>query len=76
MSKINVVEEMLGRHSDAEVVEHLERIMAGVVKNYRIALEKNAPEILWGNLGDIEFVYSTLLAIRKRDQERLAQVKE
>lgn len=76
MSKVNIVAEMLDKHTDPEIIEHLYRVMSGVVKNYRVALEKNSPEVLWGNLGDIELVSSTLAALHKRDEARLAQSAE
>lgn len=73
MAKVNLVSDLLKNHSDAELIEHMYRIMGGTLKNYKIALDKNAPEILWGNLGDIEQVASILNAMNKREQERLAR---
>ena len=73
MSKINVVPELVDRHSDQEITEYLYRIMAGVIKNYRVSLEKGDSTILWANLADLEQVTSVLQAVNKRNQERLAQ---
>lgn len=73
MAKINPVAEMLQTHSDSEIIEHLYRLMVGVAKNYKVSVEKKAPEITWASLGDIDSVLSVLQAMYKRDQARLAQ---
>lgn len=76
MAKVNMVGEMVQNHSDEEIIEYLSAVMAGVAKNYRTALEKNQPEVLWGNLGDISLVSTTLRTLHKRNQERLANRAE
>lgn len=69
---INMINEALDKHNDAELIDHMATIMAGVVKNYKVALEKNQPEVLWGNLGDISQVTGMLRAMKRRNDERLA----
>lgn len=76
MSKVNVVGELLQNHSDEEIIEYINGVMAGILKNYKIALEKENSDILWANLGDVSLVSSTLRAIHKRNQERLANRPE
>lgn len=76
MAKVNVVNEILERHSDPEITEYLFRIMTGVVKNYKAALDRGDASILWANLGDLERVASMLQAVYRRDQDRLAQTLE
>ena len=73
MSQINIVGEMLEKHSDQEVIAYLDSIMTGLLKNYKTALEKNQAEVLWGNLGDISLVASIVRAMKKRDDAREAQ---
>lgn len=70
MAKINLVAETLERHTDQEVIEHLSKVMLGVVKNYKVAFEKGDSSVLWGNLGDLELVTSMLSAMNKKNQER------
>lgn len=76
MAKINIEAELLERHSDPEIIEYLYRLMAGVCKKYRIALEKGNTDVLWVSIGDIEQAASMLQALYKRDQARLAQSQE
>ena len=70
---INIVNELINNHPDEEIIAHLDSVMTGVVKNYKVALEKNQPEVLWGNLGDISQVASILRALKKRNEAREAQ---
>lgn len=74
--KVDIIGEMLSKHTDPEIIEHLYRCMIGVVKNYRIALEKGNAEALWASLGDIEQASAILGAMHKRNEERLAQVEK
>lgn len=70
---INIIGEIIERHSDEEIVAHLEKIVAGVVKNYTVALDKGNSDILWANLGDLTQVASILRGMRKRNEAREAQ---
>lgn len=76
MAKVNLVGEALTNHSDEEIIEHLSNVMAGVLKNYKIAVEKSDPVLLYANLGDISQVASILKGLHKRNQERLANKPE
>lgn len=70
---INVVGELIEKHSDEEIIAHLDKIVAGVVKNYTVALDKGNSDILWANLGDLTQVASILRGMRKRNEAREAQ---
>lgn len=70
---INVVGELIERHSDEEIIAHLDKIVAGIVKNYTVALDKGNSDILWANLGDLTQVASILRGLRKRNEAREAQ---
>lgn len=74
--KVNITTELLNNHSDEEIIEHLSSVMAGVLKNYKIAVEKSDPVLLFANLGDISQVASVLRGLHKRNQERLANRPE
>lgn len=76
MAKINPITEMMQTHSDPEIIEYLYRLMVGVLKNYKNSVSSKTPEMTWASLGDIENVVSTLQAMYKRDQARLAQAQE
>lgn len=70
---INIIGEIIERHSDEEIIAHLDKIVAGVVKNYTVALDKGNSDILWANLGDLTQVASILRGMRKRNEAREAQ---
>lgn len=74
--KVNIVAETIGNHSEEEIIEHLSSVMTGVLKNYKIAVEKSNPVLLFANLGDISQVASVLRGLHKRNQERLANKPE
>ncbi len=70
---INIIGEIIEKHSDEEIIAHLEKIVAGVVKNYTVALDKGNSDILWANLGDLTQVASILRGMRKRNEARETQ---
>lgn len=70
---INVVGEMIEKHSDEEIIAHLDKIVSGVVKNYTVALDKGTSDILWANLGDLTQAASILRGLKKRNEARDAQ---
>lgn len=70
---INVVGELIEKHSDEEIIAHLDKIVSGVVKNYTVALDKGTSDILWANLGDLTQAASILRGLRKRNEARDAQ---
>ena len=71
--KIDIVKELLEKHSDEEIVEYLDGVMTGLLKNYKVALEKGQAEVLWGNLGDVSLVASIVREMKKRNVARQAQ---
>lgn len=70
---INIVGEMIEKHSNEEIIAHLDKVVSGVVKNYAAALEKGDSGILWANLGDLTQAASILRGLRKRNEARDAQ---
>lgn len=73
MAKINVVSEMLDKHTEAEIIDYVYHLMININKNYTIAQKEKNTDILWINLGDIQQVNAILGAMHKRNQERQAQ---
>ena len=70
---INIVGELIEKHSDEEIIAHLDKIVSGVVKNYTVALDKGTSDILWANLGDLTQAASILRGLKKRNEARDAQ---
>ena len=75
MAKVNMVSDLLEKHTDAEIIEHLYRVLLGVSKNYKISLEKGDPSVLWANLSDIELSVGVLGSMAKKNAEKLAQAQ-
>lgn len=73
MREVNVTSDVIEKYSDGEIISYLSKVMNGVLKNYQMAIKVNQPEVLWGNLGDIELVASILRAKDKENKLRLAQ---
>ena len=72
---MNLASDLLDKYSPEEVTYYLDSVMGGVLKNYKTAVEKNMPEILFACLGDISQVRSILHEMRKRNEEKLALSK-
>lgn len=71
--KIDIVREMLEKHSDDEVIAYLDSVVTGLLQNYRTATKQNQPELLYGNLGDLVMVASIIRAMKNRNDAREAQ---
>lgn len=76
MAKIDIVAEMLARHNDTEVIDHLYAVLRGVTSNYKTAIDTNTPEVLFGNLGDLVLATEILKGMKKRNDDRLAQTEQ
>lgn len=73
---VNLVGDAINNYSEEEIIEYLYSVITGVVKNYKLAVEKGDSAILYGNLGDIVLVSSILRGLKKRNDERLASRSE
>lgn len=71
--KVDVVKEMLEKHSDDEVIMYLDSVVTGVLQNYRTAVKQGQPELLYGNLGDLAMIASIIRAMKQRNEAREAQ---
>lgn len=73
---VNLVGDAINNYPEEEIIEYLDSVITGVVKNYKLAVEKGDSAILYGNLGDIVLVSSILRGLKKRNDERLASRSE
>lgn len=73
MREVNIVSDVMDKYSEEEIISYLSRVLNGVSKNYQVALKTNQPEVLWGNLGDIELAASILKGMDKVYKLKLAQ---
>lgn len=71
---INIVEDMLAKHSDAEIIEFLYSEMRVVDKYYDgVIAEGMDANLLLSQSAPISIITDVLKALHKRNQERQAQ---
>lgn len=69
---MDIAKDIVDKYTIEQIVAYLDRLSAGVLKNYQTAIKVNQPQILFGDLGDIAQMRSILHEINKRNQEREA----
>lgn len=67
---MDIVKEMLDRHSNEEVVAYLNKMMNGIIQNYKLGFQTGRSEALWGSFGDIVQVSEFLREMKKRNDAR------
>ena len=73
MAKVDIVKELLEKHTDEEIIAYLDGMATGLLQNYRIATKQNQPQLLFGNLGDLVMIASVLRAMKQRNDNVEAQ---
>lgn len=69
---MDIAKDIVDKYTTEQIVEYLDKLSAGVLKNYQTAIKVNQPQILFGDLGDIAQMRSILHEMNKRNQEREA----
>ena len=72
MAKVDIVKELLEKHTDEEIIAYLDGMATGILQNYRTATKQNQPQLLFGNIGDLVMIASILRAMKQRDEAREA----
>lgn len=71
---INIVDDMLAKHSDAEIIEFLYGEISEVARIHKLTSDnKLSAEYLWVTTHSILEIRDILRALRKRNQERQVQ---
>ena len=73
MAKVDIVKELLEKHTDEEIIAYLDSMATGLLQNYRTATKQNQPQLLFGNLGDLVMIASVLRAMKQRNDNVEAQ---
>ena len=73
MAKVDIVKELLEKHTDEEIIAYLDNMATGLLQNYRTATKQNQPQLLFGNLGDLVMIASVLRAMKQRNDNIEAQ---
>ncbi len=69
---MNLAGDILDKYTREQVTAYLDKLITGVLQNYKTSLEKGDSNILWSNLGDLTQIRSILHEMKKRDAEREA----
>lgn len=72
---MNLAGDLLDKYTTEQVTAYLDKLAAGVLKNYQAAIKVNQPQILFGSLGDVAQIRDILHEMKKRNDEKLALSK-
>lgn len=72
---MNLAGDLLDKYTPEQVTAYLDKLAAGILKNYQTAIKVNQPQILFGSLGDVAQIRDILHEMRKRNDEKLALSK-
>ena len=72
---MNLAGDILDKYSREQVTVYLDKLVTGIIQNFKTSLEKGDSNILWANLGDLTQIRSILHEMRKRDESREAMKK-
>ena len=72
---MNLASDLLDKYTSEQVTAYLDKLAAGILKNYQTAIKVNQPQILFGSLGDVAQIRDILHEMRKRNDEKLALSK-
>lgn len=73
---MDIAKDIIDKYPSEQIVAYLDRLIGGVVKNYKLGLQSGRPEFLWSSLGDIVQVREIIHEIKTRDDARLAQAQK
>lgn len=72
---MDIAKDIVDKYPIEQVIDYLDRLSAGVLKNYQTAIKANQPAILFGNLGDLAQIRGILHEMNKQNQERAARAR-
>lgn len=73
---MDIAKDIIDKYPSEQIVAYLDRLIGGVVKNYKLGLQNGRPEFLWSSLGDIVQIREIIHEIKTRDDARLAQAQK
>lgn len=72
---MDLAKDIVEKYSVEQIVDYLDKLSTGVLKNYQTAIKVNQPAILFGNLGDLAQIRAVLHEMNKQNQERAARAR-
>ena len=72
---MDIVKDITEKYTIEQIIDYLDKLSSGVLKNYQTAIKANQPAILFGNLGDLAQIRAVLHEINKQNQEKAARAR-
>ena len=72
---MDITKDIVEKYSVEQIVDYLDKLSAGVLKNYQTAIKANQPAVLFGNLGDLAQIRGILHEMNRQNQERAARAR-
>lgn len=69
---MDITKDIVDKYTIEQIVAYLDRLSAGVLKNYQTAIKVNQPQILFSCTGDLAQIHSILREMKKRNDAREA----
>lgn len=69
---MDIAKDIVEKYPIEQVIDYLDRLSAGVLKNYQTAIKANQPAILFSCVGDLAQIHSILREMKKRNDAREA----
>lgn len=67
---MDLAKDIVDKYTTDQIITELDRILGGVVQNYRSGLKTGRPEFIWSSLGDLVKMKDILHEMRVRNDER------
>lgn len=67
---MDLAKDIVDKYTTEQIIAELDRILGGVVQNYRGGLKTGRPEFLWSSLGDLVKMKDILHEMKTRNDER------
>ena len=72
---MDITKDIVEKYSVEQIVDYLDKLSTGVLKNYQTAIKANQPAVLFGNLGDLAQIRAVLHEMNRQNQERAARAR-
>lgn len=70
---MNLASDILDKYTQEQVTAYLDKLVAGILKNYQTAIKVNQPQVLFSCMGDLAQIHAILKEMKRRDEEKAAQ---
>lgn len=72
---MDLAKDIVEKYSVEQIVDYLDKLSTGVLKNYQTAIKANQPAVLFGSIGDVAQIRAILHEMNKQNQEKAARAR-